>query len=197
MFVALKYLFVMTVLTGVIYPLLINCIAHVTMPFQAQGSLSKKDDKIIGSLLIAQSTTAPEYFWPRPSATEYKIPSGGSNLGPTSQKLQKIVAKRREVLQKAAKDSNLPISAIPPELLYASASGLDPHISLQTAYFQMQRIAKARSLASTTEIKKIIDNSVEGRQWALFGPHYVNVLHLNTVLDQTFTNSPLSGIVEH
>ena len=171
---AIKIFLFMTVLTGVIYPLFITLVAQFTMPHLANGSLVQKEGHPLGSLLIAQNTTDERYFWPRPSAIDYDPikPSGGSNLGPTSQKLKDTVEERKN---KVGNDA-------PPELLYASGSGLDPHISLETAYFQIPRVAKARSIQES-ELKKIINSIAEGKQLGFLGSRYVNVLILNQVLD--------------
>lgn len=170
---AIKIFLFMTVLTGVIYPLLVTIIAQLTMPTLSNGSLVHKDDQIIGSLLIAQNITDDRYFWPRPSAIDYNsTQSGGSNLGPTSQKLKNKVEERKQQVGNNA----------PSELLYASGSGLDPHISLETAYYQVPRVAKARSIPEN-EIKKMIDSQNEGKQLGFLGPQYINVIHLNQVLD--------------
>jgi K+-transporting ATPase ATPase C chain len=167
---ALKMFLFMTLLTGAIYPLLLTFVAQIAIPLNANGSLVYKDNKIAGSALIAQKFSDAKYFWPRPSAIEYQpIPSGGSNLGPTSLKLKEKVKEREKFYGENA----------PAELLYASGSGLDPHISLQTAYFQIDRIAKARSISSE-KLKEIVDSHVEGK---LFKHKYVNVLILNQVLD--------------
>jgi potassium-transporting ATPase KdpC subunit len=171
---ALRMFLVMTLLTGIFYPLIITLIAQLTMPHLSNGSLVQKGDRIIGSQLIAQNSNDPRYFWPRPSAIDYDPmkPSGGSNLGPTSQKLKESLIEREKKFDKKA----------PAELLYASGSGLDPHITLKTAYFQIPRVAKARSI-DETELKRIVDSLVEGKQLGLLGPQYVNILILNQVLD--------------
>ena len=162
--IALKLFLLMTLLLGLAYPLLITAIATLTMPFQAHGSLLKN-----GSSLIAQDTERERDFWPRPSAINYNpLPSGGSNLGPTSQKLKELIEVRKKKFGENA----------PPELLYASGSGLDPHISLQAAYYQIPRVAKARSI-SEEELKKQIDALAEGKQLGFLGPRYVNVQLLN------------------
>lgn len=164
----------MSLLTGIVYPLLITIFA-LMMPAQSNGSLIVKNGKIMGSLLISQNTPDDKYFWPRPSAIDFDPmkPSGGSNLGPTSQKLKEAVQERRK---KAGNNA-------PAELLYASGSGLDPHISVETAYFQVDRIAKARSM-DAGKLKEVIDNKIEGNQWGILGPKYVNVLSLNQALDE-------------
>lgn len=160
----------MILLTGFAYPLLITFIARMSMPEQANGSLIFENDKLIGSKLIAQKFTEDKYFWPRPSAIDYKpIPSGGSNLGPTSSKLKEIVAERKKLVGESA----------PVEMLYASGSGLDPHISMQNAYYQMDRVAKARGI-DKAQLQEKIDSFVEGK---FLGPKYVNVLLLNQELD--------------
>lgn len=159
----------MMILTGAIYPLLILFIAQTTMPFLANGSLV--DNK---SLLFAQKTVGEGYFWPRPSATDYDPlkPAGGSQLGPTSAALKKLVAERKKQYGEKA----------PSELFYSSGSGLDPHITLEAAYFQGPRVAKARSMKED-EVKRLIDSLKEGKQLKVLGPHYVNVSVLNRELD--------------
>lgn len=170
---ALKMFATMTILTGLIYPLLITLIAQFTMPKQAGGSIVYSGDKIIGSELIAQSFKGNAYFWPRPSAVDFDPlkPAGGSNLGPTSQKLKEMVQKRVEALG----------SNPPPELVYTSGSGIDPHINIETAYYQMERVAKSRSIQDVAQVKSLIDSLAEGIK-----KNYVNVLLLNQALDQQF-----------
>lgn len=158
----------MTCLTGLIYPLLVTLLAQ-TMAHQANGSFLYRGETIVGSSLIAQKFEGSKYFWPRPSSIDYNpMPSGGSNLGPTSAALKKSVEERGELLK----------TSVPEEMLYASASGVDPHISLSTAYFQMQRVAEARGLELNV-IKALIDAHRQG----FFGEPYVNVLLLNRDLD--------------
>lgn len=171
---AVKLFILMTVVTGFLYPLLITGIAQLTMYRLAHGSLIQKGDQTIGSALIAQNTTGDNYFWPRPSAVDYDPmkPSGGSNLGPISQKLKEAIEERKQKFGEHA----------PAELLYASGSGLDPHMSLETAYFQIPRVAKAR-LLNETDLKNLIDHMSEGKQFGFFGERYVNVLSLNHALD--------------
>lgn len=172
---AFKFFVLMTLLTGVFYPLLITFIAQMTMPHLANGSLLYRKAIPIGSLLISQKMADDRYFWPRPSAIDFDPmkPSGGSNLGPISAQLKKNVEERRK---KFGEDS-------PAELLYASGSGLDPHISLETAYFQLPRIAKARDIKEE-DLKKIVTSFSEGKQFGFIGPRYINVLRLNLFLDQ-------------
>lgn len=172
---ALRIFVFMTVLTGLFYPLFITGIAQLTMKKLANGSLIKNGEKIVGSALIAQNLTEDRYFWPRPSAIDYDPikPSGGSNLGPTSQKLKEAVEERKKKFGENA----------PPELLYASGSGLDPHIGLEAAYFQIPRVSKARSI-DEDQLKNFIDELSEGNQLSLLGMRYVNVLLLNQALDE-------------
>lgn len=172
---AIKIFLYMTVLTGLFYPLLITLIAQFGMPYHANGSLIYKGKRIIGSKLIAQKTTDQRYFWPRPSAIDYNpiAPSGGSNLGPTSRKLREMIDERKQNMGNDA----------PPELLYASGSGLDPHISLETAYYQIPRVAKARSIEEDS-LKKIINLIAKKEHFSLLKPRYVNVLLLNEALDE-------------
>ena len=133
----------MTFLTGIIYPLFMTGIAQIAFPAKANGSLILKDDKIAGSELIGQKFDSSIYFWSRPSAIDYNpIPSGASNLGPTSDKLKKQVEDRRRLF--AAKNSITDANAIPKEMIFASGSGIDPDISPEAAYLQLDRVAKAR-----------------------------------------------------
>lgn len=173
----------MTVLTGLLYPALITVAAQLTMPHQANGSLIKKKDKIIGSALIAQAFASERYFWPRPSAVDYNATSsGGSNLGPTSKKLKDEIEERTKKIQASSDGKS---ASIPSELVYASGSGLDPHISIPAAYFQAERVAKARSI-DLKKIKSLINSLAEGEQWGVIGPQYVNVLLLNLALDEQY-----------
>lgn len=182
--IAFKAFIFIAILTGMIYPLIVTVIAQITMPDLANGSLVNKEEKVIGSALIAQNAQADHYFWPRPSAIDYDPlrPSGGSNLGPTSQKLKEEVDKRKQKYGDSA----------PPDLLYASGSGLDPHMSFETAMHQVQRVAQARSL-DEEELKTIIESMREKKQLGLLGSGYINVLLLNHALDE---KHPINGIIE-
>lgn len=175
---ALKMLIVMILLTGVLYPLIITFISQVAMPWKANGSLVYEKNQLIGSELIGQNFKSEAYFWPRPSAVDYDPmkPAGGSNLGPTSKKLQEIVQSKIKLLGKEP----------PSELVYSSGSGLDPHISLQTAYFQIERVAKKREISDPSSLRSLIESSAEG-----FNKKYVNVLRLNQALDQKFPTKSL------
>ncbi len=183
---SLKMVICMTVLTGFIYPLVILMIANLTMPKRAQGSIIYHNEKPIGSKLVGQQFTSDRYFWGRPSTVNYAtLPAAASNLGPTSTKLQVLIQKRRFRIAQAHGIQNL--SLIPTELICASGSGIDPHISLGTAYFQLARVAKARALngnAMVLKIEELINNSIDKSYSKLFGERYVNVLMLNLKLDE-------------
>jgi K+-transporting ATPase ATPase C chain len=188
--IALKFLLVMTILTGIIYPLFMTGVAQLTFPAKANGSLIKKDGKIIGSELIGQKFDTTIYFWSRPSAIGYNpIPSGASNYGPTSDTLKKQVTARRTLFANANSMSD--ISAIPKEMVFASGSGLDPHISPEAAYLQLDRVAKARKFNESQKqnVKLLIKNKTEGLQYSLFGEERVNVLALNLELDKIITSN--------
>lgn len=173
----------MTILTGILYPLLITVISQFTMNHQANGSLLIHKGKIIGSTLIAQKFETDRYFWPRPSSIDFNpLPSGGSNLGPTSTALKKAVDQRKLALEAA--HFNQPI---PSELLFSSGSGLDPHITLEGAYFQIDRIIKARKMDQIKGrilLEKLIDDNTENRDFGFLGSPRVNVLKLNQSLNQ-------------
>lgn len=168
----------MTALLGIVYPLLITGVAEFTMKEKAQGGLLVRKGEVVGASLIAQKFVKDHYFWPRPSFIDYQpLPSGGSNLGPTSAVLKKAVDERRLNIMKAHGIDDP--SKIPIELLFASGSGLDPHISLECAYFQMERVGKARNL-DKNQLLKLIDEAIVNRGFGV----YVNVLHLNLSLDK-------------
>lgn len=170
----------MTVLTGLFYPLMITGIAQLAMKHQADGALLQSKGKIIGAELIGQKFESVKYFWGRPSAIEYNpLPSGGSNLGPTSLALKKLVAERKARILQAHSDAK---TTVPSELLFASGSGIDPDISIKAAYFQMERIAKERGI-DEKEISALIDRMVIGRGLGFIGVPRVNVLRLNLALD--------------
>ena len=176
----------MTLLTGIVYPLLITAIATLTMKEKAAGSFVTSDGKIAGSMLIAQKFTSDQYFWPRPSAVDYNpLPSGGSNFGPISRELKKAVDERVQILVKAHGVTD--INKIPSELVFASGSGLDPHITPEAAYFQIERIAKARGLDAEEDkklLRDLVESMIEKRSCGFLGERVVNVLLLNRALSQ-------------
>lgn len=180
---SLAMLIVMTLITGVIYPLLVTGIAAVVFPRQAHGSLIVVNEKAVGSALIGQSFDAPAYFWGRLSATSptpyNAAASSGSNLGPTNPALLEQVAARMKALKDADPENTLPI---PVDLVTASASGLDPEISPLAAVWQARRVARARGLEEAA-ILKLIESHVEPRALGVLGEPRVNVLKLNLALD--------------
>lgn len=178
---SLRMLVWMVILTGLLYPILITAIAYLFFPEQSTGNILVIDGQKRGATLIAQKFTSDRYFWPRPSAVDYNpLPSGGSNLGPTSALLKKIVDERREDF---AKKNGVDPDKVPSEMLFASGSGLDPHISFEAAYFQIDRVAKARSM-SREAIKAAVDSVTESANFRILGTRRINVLMLNHALDQ-------------
>jgi len=174
-----------TILTGIVYPLLMTGLAQLCFPYKANGSLIMKDGKIIGSELIGQKFDSNFYFWSRPSATGYNpVPSAASNFGPTSDTLKKLVNARRILF--ATKNSITGMIAIPEEMLCASASGLDPHISPQAALLQLERIARARNLDfnQKQKLEQDIKDLTEQPQFLCLGEKRINVLLLNLELDR-------------
>jgi len=183
--IAIKIFALFTVLCGIAYPLLITGIAQLAFPAKANGSLIVHDNKVIGSELIGQKFDSIIYFSSRPSATDYNpLPSGGSNLGPTSSKLKQLVADRTA---RFAKFNQLSGSeAIPSEMVYASGSGLDPHISPKAALLQVERIAQARHFDSSRkqQLLQVINKLEEAPQFSVLGENRINVLALNLELDK-------------
>jgi K+-transporting ATPase ATPase C chain len=185
---ALVLFIVLTFLTGIVYPLLVTGLAQALFPSQAHGSLIVRDGKVVGSSLIGQQFTDPSHFWGRPSATSpmaYNASaSGGSNLGPMNPALTDVVKDRVAALR-AADPTNL--AAIPVDMVTASASGLDPHISLAAAQFQLGRVATARKL-SAQALQVLIDQATQRPILGLLGEPVVNVLQLNLALDAHFSH---------
>jgi K+-transporting ATPase ATPase C chain len=181
--IGLILFFLLTLLTGVVYPLAITLIAQGAFPHRANGSVIERHGQPVGSELIGQPFDGPRYFWGRPSATE-KVPydaasSSGSNLGPNNPELLKSVKERIEAIHQAHPDQE---GSIPVDLVTASASGLDPHISPAAAEFQIARVAKARSI-SEDSVRQLVASHTERRALGLLGEPRVNVLRLNLALD--------------
>jgi potassium-transporting ATPase KdpC subunit len=175
----------LTVLTGVVYPLLVTAIAQVTFSHQANGSTICVGNKVVGSELIGQSFSKPEYFWGRPSATSppyNAASSSGSNYGPLNPALKEAAESRIAMLKKYP----TPRVSVPVDLVTASASGLDPHISLAAANYQVPRVAVARRMDEAA-VRQIVQQYAQGRQCGLLGEPRVNVLRLNLALDQLQT----------
>ena len=190
--ISLKIFLFFTLLTGVIYPLLITGIAQVIFPVKANGSLIVKENQIIGSELIGQKFDSTIYFISRPSAISYNsLPSGGSNYGLTNLKLKNLVDERKHLFITFNQLDSL--STIPSEMLFASASGLDPHISQKAALLQVDRIVKARNFDTIQkqDLVQSIKNLTETPQFLVLGEERVNVLVLNlelSKLDQNITD---------
>jgi len=180
---ALVLLGALTLLTGFLYPLVVTGIAQVLFPRQANGSLILIDGKPVGSSLIGQPFDAPKYFWCRPSATSpfpyNAAASSGSNLGPTNDVLIKAVQARIDALKTADPDNPLPL---PVDLVTASGSGLDPHISPASAAYQVRRVARTRGMEEAV-VRQLVSQHTEGRQLGILGEPRVNVLALNLALD--------------
>lgn len=180
---ALTMLLLLTVLTGLIYPLAVTGLAQLFFPDQANGSLIAREGKVIGSKLIGQYFDKPEYFWSRPSATApfpyNAAASGGSNLGPTNPVLLEAVKARVAALRAVDPGNDLPI---PVDLVTASGSGLDPHISPAASLYQLKRVARARGLDENS-VLTLVSKHTEGRQFGLLGEPRVDVLELNLALD--------------
>jgi potassium-transporting ATPase KdpC subunit len=196
---AIVMIVLMTVITGLAYPLGMTGLAQLVFPHQANGSLLGPADKPIGSALIGQNFTAEKYFHGRPSATTAPDPkdpdksvpapynaanSGGSNLGPTSQDL--ITRVKTDAAALAAEN---PAAPIPADLVTTSASGLDPDISPAAAFFQVPRVAKARGLAED-RVRQLVEAHIAGRLAGLIGEPHVNVLQLNLDLDALAAGKP-------
>ncbi len=180
---ALRMMVVLTILTGLVYPGLVTGICQLALPAQANGSLVLRDGKVIGSVLISQGFSKPEYFHSRPSAVNYDASnSGGSNLGPTNQALIDRVKSSLESFRRENPDHAGPI---PADLLTTSGSGLDPHISPASALAQAARISKARGVA-VSAVQALVRANTEGRGLGLLGEPRVNVLLLNLALDEQF-----------
>ena len=181
---AISLLVLMTVLLGIVYPLIITGVAKVAFPRQAEGSLIYKDGKLIGSTLIGQSFADPKYFWGRPSATTPQpyngVASSGSNLGPLNPALLDAVKANVKALHDADPDNRQPV---PVDLVTASGSGLDPEISPAGAHYQAARVARARNVP-LAQVEALIRTHEQGRLFGWIGERRVNVLNLNLALDR-------------
>jgi potassium-transporting ATPase KdpC subunit len=187
MSIAVRTTIVTLVLTGLIYPFVMTGLAQILFPWRANGSLvTDEKGEVVGSELIAQGFANPAYLQPRPSAAGEKgydaTSSSGSNLGPTSKKLQDRI---KEDLKRLKEENPDPRGPVPADLVTASGSGLDPHVSPQGALWQVPRIAKARGVAPD-RVKAVIDANVEGRTFGILGEPRVNVLLVNLALDRQF-----------
>ena len=181
---AVSLLIVMTVLLGLLYPVVVTVVAKTVFRSEADGSLVYRDGKLIGSTLIGQSFSDPKHFWGRPSATTPQpynaLGSSGSNLGPLNPALIKGVEENLKALRAADPDNHLPV---PVDLVTASASGLDPHITPAAAYYQAARVARARSLP-LGQVEALIAKHEESALLGLYGERRINVLELNLALDR-------------
>ena len=180
---AVSLFVLLTIVTGLVYPALVTGIAGTAFPDQARGSLVRRDGQVVGSLLVGQSFSDPKHFWGRPSATSpmanNAANSGGSNQGPLNPALVDAVKGRVDALRAADPQNTAPI---PVDLVTASASGLDPHISVAAAEYQVARVARARSLAPDV-VRAAVARHTEPRQLGFLGEPRVNVLALNLDLD--------------
>lgn len=180
---AIKAFIIFTILLGVVYPLAITGIAQVAFPQKANGSLIKANGQVVGSFLIGQKFDRPEYFNSRPSAVDYNAAgSGASNLGPSSKKLTEQVKKRVQSLKLTIQPSNPP-TLIPADMVLTSASGLDPHISIENAKLQLPRIAKARNIPEA-KLQELVNKNTDSDLVGIWGQKGVNVLKLNIDLDK-------------
>jgi potassium-transporting ATPase KdpC subunit len=181
---ALTMLLLLTVLTGLVYPLAVTGLAQVFFPDQANGSLIVREGKVIGSKLIGQYFDKPEYFWGRPSATSpfpyNAAASGGTNLGPTNPVLIEAVKSRVAALRVADPGND---ALVPVDLVTSSGSGLDPHLSPAAAQYQIRRVARARGIDEVV-VRDLVVQHTQGRQLGVLGEPRVNVLLLNVALDE-------------
>ncbi len=183
--IALKFLLVMTLLTGIIYPVFLTGIAQVIFPEKSKGSLITKNGIIIGSSQIGQKFESSAYFWSRPSAVDYNpVPSGASNFGPTNTKLLTLFNERKNTF--ITGNSLQDTTSVPMEMLFASGSGLDPHTSVDAARMQVKRIAEVRNFNASQEQKlnDLVNQFAQKRQFGIFGEERINILQLNIEVDK-------------
>jgi potassium-transporting ATPase KdpC subunit len=180
---AFLMLVVFTILTGLVYPLIVTGLAQVLFPRQANGSLIERDGKVVGSALIGQPFSSPKYFWGRPSATSPQpyngTASSGSNQGPINPALETAVKDRVAALRAVDPTNTAPV---PVDLVTASGSGLDPHISPAAAEYQVPRVARVRKMTEA-DVRKLVAAATDGRTFGILGEPRVNVLELNLALD--------------
>ncbi len=174
----------LTLLTGVLYPLIVTGVGKGAFPHQASGSLIRSGERIVGSRLLGQPFSSLQYFWSRPSATSPQpyngAASSGSNQGPINPALEAAVRDRIATLSAADPDNKLPI---PIDLVTASGSGLDPHISLAAAEYQVTRVARVRNM-SEDAVRNLVNEATDGRTFGIMGEPHVNVMELNRALDE-------------
>ncbi|SRR6266545_1927679 len=185
--IAVRTTIITLVLTGLVYPFVMTGLAQVLFPWRANGSLvTDEKGQVVGSELIAQGFANPAYFQPRPSAAGEKgydaASSSGSNLGPTSKKLQDRI---KEDLKRLKQENSEATAPVPAELVTTSGSGLDPHLSPEAMFWQVPRVAKARGI-SLERVKAVVDSNLEGRTFGILGEPRANVLMVNLALDRQF-----------
>jgi K+-transporting ATPase ATPase C chain len=196
--IAIRTTIVTLVLTGLIYPFVMTGLAQILFPWRANGSLVMDEKgQVVGSELIAQGFTNPAYFQPRPSAAGEEgydaTASSGSNLGPTSKKLQDRI---NEDLKRLKEENPQAAGPVPAELVTTSASGLDPHLSPAAMLWQAPRVARTRGITSE-RVKAVVDANVEGRTFGILGEPRVNVLLVNLALDRQFGRPPALSVQEN
>jgi K+-transporting ATPase ATPase C chain len=183
--ISIKIFLLFSLITGIIYPLFVTALAYLLFKDKAAGSIIIRNDQVIGSSLIGQTFDNPVYFWSRPSAIGYNpLPSGGSNLGLTNEKIRQQITEREKYFLRV---NNLPPGThVPSEMVFASGSGLDPHISPEAVLLQVERIANARnySINQRNELLILISKHIEEPQFHLFGQERINVFMLNLELDK-------------
>ncbi len=191
-YTSIRIFVIISILTGIIYPILITFIGQIIFPFQANGSIIKKENKIIGSLLIGQNFTDSIYFHSRPSAIKYNpVPSGASNLGLSNKILkEQVITRKEEFLKYNLFNDSI---NVPSEMLFASGSGVDPHISNDAAKLQIIRILNSRkiNLNNVKILSNIVDSLTEYPQFGILGNQVVNVFALNLKLDEMVRNGKL------